>query len=287
MNPSTRRAYSGARERLRRWLDGRPLDDAALAGYIGWLQARGRAHPSATAVVSAVRHYARAEGSTSAAGPLTDAAVRRFRREARDRGRGQARGLTVEDVDAILDTAHRRRRYPESRRVESAARAARRGPEDAAIVSVLFQGGLRRSEAAALRWRDVSRVPDGGVLIEVRRSKTNPGGRPDSRYLKGRCARAVLRLRAERDGAGRPRDFVFGGLSGATIAKRLSAAARAAGIEGRITGHSGRVGLAAELTARGAPVQAVMLAGNWKSPEMVAHYSAAVRAARGAVAKYL
>lgn len=37
----------------------------------------------------------------------------------------------------------------------------------------------------------------------------------------------------------------------------------------------------------GAPVQAVMLAGNWKSPTMVAHYSAAVRAERGAVAKYL
>ena len=171
--------------------------------------------------------------------------------------------------------------------MESAARAARRGPEDAAIVSVLFQGCLRRSEAAALQWRDVRKGQDGGVLIRARRSKTNPDGKPDMRFLKGRCAEAVLSLRAVRGEAGRPEGRVFGGLTGESIAKRLRAAARAAGIKGRITGHSGRVGLAAELTARGAPAQAVMLAGNWKSPAMVAHYSAAVRAERGAVAKYL
>jgi len=55
----------------------------------------------------------------------------------------------------------------------------------------------------------------------------------------------------------------------------------------RITGHSGRVCLAAELTARGAPIQAVMLTGNWKSPAMVVHYSAAASVERGAVARYL
>ena len=126
------------------------------------------------------------------------------------------------------------------------------------------------------------------MLIHVRRSKTDPNGnRSDVRYLKGDCARAVMRLRADANGARYPKRPVFGGLTGATLAKRLAAAAAHAGIEGRITGHSGRVGLAAELTARGAPMQAVMLAGNWKSPAMVAHYSAAASAERGAVAKYL
>ena len=63
--------------------------------------------------------------------------------------------------------------------------------------------------------------------------------------------------------------------------------ASAAGIEGRITGHSGRVGLAVELTRRGAPEQATAKAGGWKSSRMVAHYAAAVAAEQGAVAKYL
>ena len=63
--------------------------------------------------------------------------------------------------------------------------------------------------------------------------------------------------------------------------------ARAAGVDGRITGHSGRVGLAVELTRRGAPEQATAKAGGWKSSRMVAHYAAAVAAEQGAVATYL
>lgn len=45
-----------------------------------------------------------------------------------------------------------------------------------------------------------------------------------------------------------------------------------AGGDRRLTGHSGRVGLASELTARGASTADVMLAGGWKTARMVAHY---------------
>ena len=51
-------------------------------------------------------------------------------------------------------------------------------------------------------------------------------------------------------------------------AGRLQAAAVAAGVEHRLTGHSGRVGLASELTARGASTADVMLAGGWKTSRM-------------------
>ena len=76
-------------------------------------------------------------------------------------------------------------------------------------------------------------------------------------------------------------------LSPQMIGLRFSAAARAAGIERRVTAHSGRVGLANELTRRGASTTDVMLAGNWKTSRMVAHYSAGATAERGAVARYL
>ena len=72
----------------------------------------------------------------------------------------------------------------------------------------------------------------------------------------------------------------------ATDSAPLTAAARAAGIEAHLTAHSGRVGLASELTARGASTTEVMLAGNWRTARMVAHYSAGATAERG-VAKYL
>ena len=45
------------------------------------------------------------------------------------------------------------------------------------IASLLFMGGLRRSEVSALEWRDVSDARDGdGVLLTVRTSKTNQEG---------------------------------------------------------------------------------------------------------------
>ena len=103
------------------------------------------------------------------------------------------------------------------------------------------------------------------------------------RYLKNGAAKAIRTLRDDDDA---PTDRVIG-LSPLQIQRRFTAAARAAGIEARMTAHSGRVGLASELTARGASTTEVMLAGNWKTARMVAHYSAGATAERGAVAKYL
>ena len=70
------------------------------------------------------------------------------------------------------------------------------------------------------------------------------------------------------------------------VGLRFTAAAQAASLESRVTAHSGRVGLASELTSRGASTTDVMLAGNWKTSRMVAHYSAGATAERGAVARY-
>ena len=76
-------------------------------------------------------------------------------------------------------------------------------------------------------------------------------------------------------------------LSPKMIGLRFTAATEAAGLERLVTAHSGRVGLASELTSRGAVTTDVMLAGNWKTSRMVAHYSAGATAERGAVARYL
>ena len=175
----------------------------------------------------------------------------------------------------------------DGRGVESHTTAQRRGRLDAVIAGLLFMGGLRRSEVAALRWADVTDASDGdGVLLTVRTSKTNQeADAGDVRYLKNGSAKAIRALRTDRPDA-LPTDRVIG-LSPLQVQRRFSAAARAAGIEARLTAHSGRVGLASELTARGASTTEVMLAGNWKTARMVAHYSAGATAERGAVARYL
>ena len=55
ISPNTRRAYSGALRRLDAWLDGRPLEDATLAAYLGELHDQGRAPASAATAVAARR----------------------------------------------------------------------------------------------------------------------------------------------------------------------------------------------------------------------------------------
>ena len=97
-------------------------------------------------------------------------------------------------------------------------------------------------------------------------------------------ARALRTLRAAT--SPEPGDRVVP-LSAQMIGLRFTAAAQAAGVENRMTAHSGRVGLASELTSRGASTTDVMLAGNWKTSRMVAYYSAGATAERGAVARYL
>ena len=279
---NTRRAYAGALRRLDAWRGDAPVDDASLAVYLGTIFEASRAPATAALAGAAVRFRAKLAGQPDPAGEATASVLAGYRRTGSDRGRGQAAPLSADGLAAILATAERPR--TDGRGVESHTTAQRRGRTDAAIAGLLFMGGLRRSEVSALEWRDVADASDGdGVLITVRTSKTNQeGDTTDVRYLKNGAAKAIRTLRAD----AAPTDRVIG-LSPLQIQRRFTAAARAAGIEARLTAHSGRVGLASELTARGASTTEVMLAGNWKTARMVAHYSAGATAERGAVRKYL
>ena len=86
--------------------------------------------------------------------------------------------------------------------------------------------------------------------------------RRDVRFVKDGVARALRTLRAAAGPV--PEDQVVP-LSPQMVRLRFAAAARAAGVEARVTAHSRRVGLALEVTSRGASTTDVMLAGNWKT----------------------
>ncbi len=61
--------------------------------------------------------------------------------------------------------------------------------------------------------------------------------------------------------------------------------AAAVGLEGRISGHSLRVGYAQDLASAGAELTELMNAGRWQSPAMPAHYARGQLAGRGTVAR--
>ena len=83
----------------------------------------------------------------------------------------QAGALTADVLAVIRLTAVQPRLR--GRGVETVEQAAQRGRFDVALVAVLSDGGLRRSEAAALTWGDVQRWDDGSGRITVIRSKTD------------------------------------------------------------------------------------------------------------------
>ncbi len=93
--------------------------------------------------------------------------------------------------------------------------------------------------------------------------------------------------RVVNDDSNHGRSCLVIGLKPQRISQRITTLAKQAGITHKLAAHSGRVGLASELTARGASATETMLAGNWKTARMVAHYSTGAKAQRGKVAKFL
>ena len=82
--------------------------------------------------------------------------------------------LDGQKLDDAALAAYLAELHDAGRGVESDQVAAARGRLDAAIAGLLFMGGLRRSEVAALRWADVEDAGDAdGILVTVRRSETN------------------------------------------------------------------------------------------------------------------
>ena len=102
-------------------------------------------------------------------------------------------------------------------RMETPARARAMAGVDLAIIGVMADGGLRRSESAALTWSDVEFWPDGTARITVQKGKNQPD--PATVALTETTARALRGIQP--DGAD-PAAPVFG-LTGETLANRIRA----------------------------------------------------------------
>lgn len=281
---NTNRAYRSALTQFSRWnTQSQPFQDQHIAQYLTFLHvSRGLAPASISLAFSAIKRAAKRAGIQTN-WKYTTETLAGIRRTGKDRGRGQSAPLTYENFITLLNTCDKPRKR--ARKHETAQQARDRALVDRVIISLLFMAGMRRSEVADLRWGDVQDGADNeSLIVQVRSSKSNQEGAPDYRLLKTGGADAVHELWKARQPM--RDDFVIP-LSCRQIANRFQACCNHAGLYGKLTAHSGRIGLASELITRGASTGAVALAGGWKSERMVLHYSQQARTEQGAVAKYL
>ena len=270
---NTRRAYASAWQQFKAWAGAgdRPVLPAtpqAVALYLGHLAATGRSLSSIQQARSAISHFHAAAGIQKRENPALHPVVAETVKGWRNRAPApqQADALTADALARVREVLRLPRRG-RGGRMESAKKAQRRATLDLAIIGVLADGGLRRSEAAALTWGDVELWADGTGRLTIQKGKNQP--EPATVAVTTATARALREIR--------PRDAeppapVFG-LTAETLANRVRAAARAAGLGEGFSGHSGRIGMARRMVAAGAPNAAVQRQGRWKNGNMVARYT--------------
>ena len=258
-----------------------PADPVHVADWITQRAADGRKPGTirmGLAAISAAHRQANLPSPTEDAG--VRASMRGITRIA-GRAQKQAAGLTAASLAAIRATACVPR-IGRGGSLETAHTAEARGQIDIALISLMRDGMLRRSETESLTWGDLVKESDGTGRLTVARSKTDPEGEGAVLFVSGPTMEA---LRAIRPAEANVDESLFG-LSDEQIARRVTSAAAAAGLGEGFTGHSARVGMAQDLARAGTELPALMTAGRWQSPTMPARYTRAEQAGRGAIARF-
>jgi len=160
------------------------------------------------------------------------------------------------------------------------------GIRDRAVLLVGFAGGFRRSELANLDIADIQETAD-GLVIQVRRSKTDPEGKGIRVALPYGSAAATCPVRTYRAwiaAAGIAAGPAFravdrhgrvspGRLDAGSVARLIKRAARAAGLDpAHYAGHSLRAGFATQAFLNGAAEVSIMRQTRHKSLNTLRKY---------------
>ena len=287
LSDNTRRVYATQWRLFNDWCDEvglRPLpaEPLTVARYLAVRAGDGASVATLRLAASAIAKAREWAGHES---PCRDPGVREAlkgwgRRLARPQR--QAGALTADVLAVIRLTAVQSRLR--GRGIETPAQAAERARFDLALVAVLSDGGLRRSEAAALTWGDLQRWDDGSGRITVVRSKTDVEAQGAVVAITPAAMRALDAIRPMGVG-GEVKVF---GLSESQIARRVKVIAKAAGLADWefFSGHSGRVGMARRMAQNGAPTHEIERQGRWKQGGgMVGRYTRGESA--GSALRYL
>lgn len=269
----TNRTYKSRWNRFHAWCMSRnvmslPAEPANVARYLATLGADGYAPSTIRGVASTI---AAAHDDRGVANPCAVNVVRKtlsgLMREHAKRQK-QARAMMDADLGRIRMSACTPR-VGRGGKMETDDMAMKRGMIDIALVSVMRDAGLRRSEAASLVWDDVERYDDGSGRITIQKSKTDQDALGAVVAITGTAMRDLENIRPENpDG----NDSVFG-MSASQICRRIQSATKVAGLPSGYSGHSPRVGLARKMVRNAAPHSVITRQGRWKKSEMVDLYT--------------
>jgi integrase len=266
LSENTRRAYLSDLAHFQAWGGKLPATEEMLASYLA-----ARAGRLNTSTLS--RHLAALSKAHSGAldnpahSPLVRATMRGIMRRHR-RPPGQAKPLLRDELVALLD----------------ATGTGLRDVRDRALLLIGFAGAFRRSELVALNREDIAFCNE-GVLLSVRRSKTDQHGRGRRiavTYGKERwCAVASLREWIERSRIEHGPLFVhvnrhghlLNRLSGEGVSLILRNRVAAAGLcAAAYSGHSLRAGFATSAARAGKSIWEMRRQTGHKSTSTLAGY---------------
>lgn len=283
-SPNTVRVYRGTWKRWHDWASrrGRQTVPAAPTDVAAYITERAQSGAAPATVRMDCAGIAAAHRAVGADDPIRREpirqAMRRIVRTNRGKGRGQVQGVDWAGADHAAALA------------EDDGSVA--GLRDGALIRIGSDALLRVSELAALTVTDVEVQPNGSGTVTIRRSKIDQEGRGHVRFLGAQTVAAIRRYQQAARVADGPllRRVHKGGAVGGPLGVRsicriITRRDAGAGIDGRVSGHSLRVGSAQSLVAAGATLVELQQAGDWKSARMPAHYARHQLAAHGAVAR--
>ena len=264
VSENTRRAYRADLEHFMAWGGSVPATDVMVAEYLA-------GHAETLSVATLVRRVASISKAHAASGlqnPTTSTLVKstlRGIKRAHTRLQRRAKPLLVEDLLRVMATLG----------------DSPKDTRDSALLLVGFAGGFRRSELVAIDSNDLTWVRQ-GVIVEVRRSKSDQEGRGRRvgiPYARGRhCPVEALRMWIELAGIEdgpvfRPVDrhgrIPDNRLSGEAVSLVMKARATAIGLDpAEYSGHSLRAGLATSAATAGV--------SSWKIRAQTGHASDAM-----------
>lgn len=280
--PNTLRAYAQDGARFREWCaaQAREALPATIETVCAFLRAEAQAGRKVATLRRRVATIAAMHRAAGVANPCEAPLVKlELKGLARNLGTGQRQAAPLTEREVL--------------RIRARMGDTVRDLRDQALLMVGRDLLARASELVALRIEDVQAV-EGGAVVALRRRKTDTEARP---YFIGPEAAQALEAWLQRAGIGAGLLFRCVNKAGKVRERGLSPRDVSCILRNRaeqaqlptaagVSGHSMRVGMAADLVAANLEVSAVMQAGGWSTPAMVARYTAGLAAQRGAVARY-